>query len=733
YEETAGRHGILSGALIEGLNPTTRPDGIVTNYSLTDVVSRHLRYSLQKPVFSNTGGEIILTRAKIHVEKEPSISIQKKCPYKGLQYFDFNEEDPKYFYGREALIDELIEKVRRSNFLAVMGASGSGKSSVVRAGLLHQLKIGKRLAGSDQWSIHIFHPDENPLSNLAMAFVDQSLSNIDKAVQLKKAQALIDSGVDGFKALIKTTAGEGKVVLFIDQFEEVFTLCDKEEDRRKFFKILLETLPASEDKLCLVIAMRADFFNKCAEDEYSGLSRYIQDNLITVTPMSKDELRRAITEPAKKVGLEIEHELVEQMVEDVHGSPGSLPLLQYTLTELWQRSKGNTLTLSDYHTIGGVKGALSKRADEIYNALGPEEQNAARRIFIELTQLGEGTEDTRRRVPKEALITPKYPEDLLDSVIRKLSDANLIVTDELVVKGAELERIPVVDVAHEALIRHWPRLRRWLDENREQIRFKRKLDDAAKDWDNQGRPQGLLWRSPNLERLQEYYKEHSEEMTALELDFYRTSLEAKEKAKRRKLVGIVIFICLIALFGIYQYVNKQKIEEQRDKAHFLLAKNYWFNAVAEKKANNLIRAFHFIARSAKEEINPSILKNRIFNLQNSNSVFLVNVMKHDSLVFGALFNRDETRILSWSWDGTVRLWDAKDGSLIATMKHDAKVFGALFNRDETRILSWSGDFFRFRNRGEVRLWDTKDGSLIATMKHDDSVNGALFNRDETRI
>ncbi|MBD0263341.1 MAG: hypothetical protein ICV78_11645 [Tolypothrix sp. Co-bin9] len=209
--------------------------------------------------------------------------------------------------------------------------------------------------------------------------------------------------------------------------------------------------------------MRADFFGKCAE--YGKLTQQIQENLVTVTPMTEEELRQAISEPAKQVDLQIEPELVNQMIVDVEGSPGSLPLLQYTLTELFQHRTEEKLTISAYTRLGGVKGTLQKRATEIYEDLSAEEQIAAKRIFLELTQLGEGTEDTRRRVLLRDLVTSSHVEQ----VIQKLADARLIVTQE---ETRGNQKFVVVDVAHEALIRNWTLLRQWINENRDKLRQK---------------------------------------------------------------------------------------------------------------------------------------------------------------------------------------------------------------------------------------------------------------------
>lgn len=388
YEELSGNHGILSGALVEALKPESHAEGWVTNYSLVDLIKQQLKTARQRPIFHNTGGEIILTGQKEKIDR--AVLMAEFCPYKGLAAFEFNESDPKYFYGRTALTDSLLENIRQGNFLAVVGASGSGKSSVVKAGLLHQLKLGKRLGGSDQWAIKIFRPGEHPLKSLARVFVNNitprqvqdTQTQTDKPKsELEKTEELLDKGASGLTQLVqatlqpreiphelepdaKTLPSQNQVshrlILVIDQFEEVFTLCQDEGERQQFFECLLGALDASG--LTVVITMRADFFGKCAEQEYAGLAQKIQENLVTVTPMNKKELTEAITQPAYQVGLEVQRELVEQMLADVEG-PGSLPLLQYTLTELWRKREVNRLTQAEYSRLGGVKGTLQKRAD----------------------------------------------------------------------------------------------------------------------------------------------------------------------------------------------------------------------------------------------------------------------------------------------------------------------------------------------------------------------------------
>jgi uncharacterized protein YjbI with pentapeptide repeats/energy-coupling factor transporter ATP-binding protein EcfA2 len=637
FESLDSPYSIFTQALLNGLNPERLESGIVTNYALTDWVSTALKGEIQQPLFDNSGSEIILTRATkvlapVEIRQQTTKGI---CPYKGLSYFDANAEDPKYFYGRTELTDQLLDKVRQGNFLAIVGASGSGKSSVLRAGLLHQLKLGRRLSGSEQWQMHVLVPGKHPLQNLALAFVDSQLAGTDRAKQLADAEELIGKGATGLRQLVQASAAS-RVILVIDQFEESFTLCQDNAERQQFFQCLLEGL-AQTEKLCLILAMRADFFGKCLEQEYSGLAKQIQANMIAVTPMSREELRQAIVEPAKKTGLEVEPELVQEMLTDVEGSPGSLPLLQYTLTELWKHDTDSCLDLRTYSQLGGVMGTLQKRATAVYEQFSDEQKPVVKHLFLALTQLGEGTEDTRRRVLKPDLVNKQYPETLIDQVVQRLADANLIVTNELVEKGitpssvtiirdadkvliqnwASLRKwikenqnnlkqkqkieaisasidqviqqianenivlknepvekitatnyVMVIDVAHEALIRHWMLLKKWIEENRDKLRQKRKIETAAEEWRSRGKPRGYLFQGKQLSDAKVFQQGNS---GALPLSVLAE--EFIQKGLRQKWRSILLFsvvpafgvICSVSLAGIYILQQAQIADEKRQE------------------------------------------------------------------------------------------------------------------------------------------------------------------------
>ncbi|NER94406.1 MAG: hypothetical protein F6J86_11280 [Symploca sp. SIO1B1] len=601
YPDIGSDYSVLTKVLLDGLDPSRYPQRWVTNYSLVDYLDQHVQGVTQRPTFTNFGEPINLTRSwEVQQQQATSEPIEAICPYKGLEYFDCNEEDPKYFFGRKELTDQLIDKVRQSSFLAIIGASGSGKSSVLRAGLLHQLKLEKQLAGSDHWQIQIMVPGSQPLRSLAEVFVEPNLPNkLDYAGQLGRAEGLLKEGADGLRRLVQS-AQANRVVLVIDQFEEIITLCQDNRERLQFIDCLLGALRQLEEQLCLILAMRADFFGKCIEQNYSGLAQLIQENLVAVSPMEREQLQDAIAKPAERVNLEIEPELVEQMLQDVAGSPGSLPLLQYTLKELWKQRTDQSLKLTSYVQLGGVGGALDKRATEIFQQFSQSKQEVARHIFLNLTQLGEGTEDTRRRVLKQDLITAKYPEARIDEVIAELADKEnrLIVTSELRVKSKPVDDIPktsprqpqpntynntlvVVDVAHEALIRNWSLLRQWLDESRDKLRQQRKIEAAAIEWRNQQQENAksakdYLLQGRRLKEAREFQKKQSEQFPLSDFasEFIEKSIKHRQRNRLKVIGGLVIVpLVVTTLIGVLVF-REIRITQHWETVHETQGKEY---------------------------------------------------------------------------------------------------------------------------------------------------------------
>ncbi len=765
YEEVVGNHGVLTRVLLQGLDPTRLPDQVVSNYDLVDFIQQRFRGASQCPIFANSGGQILLTGRGIDSTILPAIG--GVCPYKGLNFFDYKGDDPKYFYGRTALTDKLIEKVQETNFLAILGASGSGKSSVMRAGLLYQLQLGQRLSGSDQWSIHILRPGKHPLNSLAEAFIPSELSAIDWATQKAKAKDLVDMGVAGLTNLINGSARNSRVVLAIDQFEEVFTLCESESERKSFFNCLLGTIEQVGSKLCLILSMRTDFWSKC--NDYPKLAQQIDEHHIPVLPITdKNELKQVIIEPAKQLKAEVEQDLVSEIIADVEG-PGSLPLLQYTLTELWENRVVNRLTLAQYSRLGRIKGTLPKRANEVYQAFSPEEKLVAKRIFLELTQLGEGTEDTRRQVSKSELVTTRQSAALIDQVMQRLSDARLIVVSTLKSRSDTDEQLTVVDVAHEVLIRHWSELQQWLQEYRDAIRIERRIEAIAHEWMTTGKPAhdlGVLLQGSKLLEAEDFFRKDElgllsplaqelirasrQECDRLEVEQNREEQEKLEKqallntAKQRNQIllgalGIAGIVILGSVGFAWAKASDANISQQGTQLE-----QAGVSALRQFKSGELNALVSAMQGAQK-------LQNLIHNVQDPKDYPAVSPILalqkildeiHEQNHFdgeqqeirSALFLPDGKHIATAGKDGTIRIRNFTGEEEVRLVGHKGGVLGGV------NALSVSADaqnplIASAGEDGTVRLWNQsgKPLKLLLNSKQNSSFTAIFVSRDGQKI
>jgi class 3 adenylate cyclase/energy-coupling factor transporter ATP-binding protein EcfA2 len=375
-------------------------------------------------------------------------------PFKGLQFFD--EADADLFFGREAMTAQLVDRIQSQRFLAIIGASGSGKSSIVRAGVVPMLK---RQPNSN-WHIHVVTPTAHPLEALAASLTHAAES-------MTATTTLIDDLARDQRSLhlfVRKSHPTARLLVVVDQFEELFTLCRNEAERKSFVDNLLYAEAADgTNATTIIIVLRADFYEHLAQ--YAALREAVAKQQEYLGPMSIAELREAIEEPAKRGGWEFSPGLVDLMLHDVGATtdhqpePVALPLLSHALLETWRRRRGKVMTLKGYSESGGVRGAIARTAETVfYTELNVEQQQIARSIFLRLTELGEGTQDTRRRATLDELFPPASfasPTQVEDVVV-KLADARLITTGE-----------GTIEVAHEALIREWSTLREWLTQNRE--------------------------------------------------------------------------------------------------------------------------------------------------------------------------------------------------------------------------------------------------------------------------
>lgn len=452
-------------------------------------------------------------------------------PYKGLQYFE--ESDADRFFGREALTAKLAARLNDASFLAVIGASGSGKSSLVRAGLIPALRRGERLAdrslppaASGQWDIRTFTPGSHPLEALAAVLTrDEASVAALTALQQDLRQEPRTLSLAAQQLLARN--GKRRLMVFIDQFEEVFTLCRQPGEREAFINQLLAATETATGPVVVVIALRADFYAQCAQ--HAGLRERISRQQEYIGAMSRAELASAILEPARRGGWTIQEGLVELMLDEVGDEPGALPLLSHALHETWRRRRGRKLTLSGYREAGGVQGAIAQTAEAVFQQrLTPAQRPIARIIFLQLTELGATSEspDTRRRVPFSELITRATDAAMLEAVLHILAEARLVTVAQ-----------EDVEVAHEALIREWPTLRGWLDENRKGLLRQRALTEDAAEWERLGRDAGALYRGARLRQMLEWAERFPEPISAREADFLQASrLNAeREAAEARQL------------------------------------------------------------------------------------------------------------------------------------------------------------------------------------------------------
>jgi WD40 repeat protein/class 3 adenylate cyclase len=693
-------------------------------------------------------------------------------PFKGLQYFD--ELDSELFFGRELLTARLVDRLHRlpsaseevesgMRFLSVViGASGSGKSSLVRAGLIPALKKGQPLAdgtkppeGSAHWQVYTLAPTMHPLQALATELTRESES-------VTAAATLMDDLTQDPRSLSLFLARQHPrehTLLVLDQFEELFTLCRDEFERETFIDNLLTSLHQGAGKITLILTLRADFYAHLAQ--YPELRDAVAKQQEYIGPMTAEELRRAIEEPAKRGHWVFEPGLVDLILRDVGDEPGALPLLSHALLETWKRRAGHTLTLKGYADAGGVRGAIAHTAESVYQKLSSVEQTIARNIFLRLTELGEGTEDTRRRASFDELISDAESEhvDGARSMLNTLADARLVTLGE-----------DTAEVAHEALIREWPALREWLNQDRESLRLHRHLTEAAHEWELLERDAGALYRGSHLAQAREWAMMHPNQLNAAEKTFLEASdtfeqhearereeqqsreLEAAQRlaetenaraeeqaqsVKRLRKRGVFLASALAlavvaALFAVVFARNSQQqalvseVRELSNAANLNLAIDPERSILLGLQAVNKTYAIdRSVMPEAEDALHRAVQASRVE----------LTLRGHADVLWSAVFSADGTRIATASADGTAKIWDAStgkellsvDGSEYGTGSEEGYVWYAAFSPDGKWIATAAGDDL-------ARIWDVSTGEeLFELTGHHDDVFHIEFSPDGSRL
>jgi WD40 repeat protein/DNA-binding SARP family transcriptional activator len=676
-------------------------------------------------------------------------------PYKGLDFFD--EVDADLFFGREDLTAQLVRRVRDclapddggGRVLTVIGASGSGKSSIVRAGLIPALK-GKRFPGDAQsaWPaflgpIHVITPTAHPLEALAL-----SLTRAAESVTAT-ATLMEDLAHDPRSLHLAATCMAQPMLLVVDQFEELFSLCHAEGERKAFVDNLLYAAQAAGPTL-VIIVLRADYYAQCAP--YENLRQALCRRQLYIGAMPVEALRRAIEEPARSGGWVLEPGLVEVLLRAVGDEPGALPLLSHALLETWRQRRGGALTLAGYEASGGVHGAIARTAEALFGQLTPEQQAVTRHIFLQLTEPGidQGdllTLDTRRRAGL-AELTP-HPEDagVVRTVLERLADARLITIAQ-----------ETVEVAHEALIREWTRLREWLNDNREGLRLHRRLTEAAQEWKKLNRDTGALYRGARLAQAQEWADAHPAEPNRYERDFLEASLaeqqaqQAAEVARQQReleaaqtlaraqrqraeaemrravtltlaLGASVVFLATAVGLGLLANRNAQAAGAQaRLAASRELAAAAVNNLQVDPERSVWLALQGLAAASTLEAGNA--LHQALPELHS-----LQTILAHRQTP-GAAFSPDGGRLASIGVDGEVKVWDAATYQLVLTLPGEPGDVGfdAAFSPDGKLLAASRGT--------QLIVWDAASGQKLFALAGDLSgptVNHLSFSPDSRRL
>jgi WD40 repeat protein/serine/threonine protein kinase len=714
---------------------------------------------------------------------------ETRNPYKGLRAF--LEADAGDFFGRESLtqrlVDRLSEPVEGSRFLAVVGPSGSGKSSVVQAGLIPALRRGG-LPGSERWFVVDVLPGAHPFRELESALL---------TVAVEPPPSLLEELVSDDLGLVRAADRvlpdpDAELVIVLDQFEEVFTLMAEGRERLHLLASLRAAALEPESRVRVVATLRADFFDEPLS--IHGFGDLLAARTEAIPPMSPEELERAIVAPADRSGLAVEPRLLGAMIADVLDRPGALPLLQYALTELAERRTDGVLTLEGYRRIGGVSGALARRAEQLFEALNDTARDPCRQMFLRLVTLGEGSEDTRRRVRRSELM-PLAESSVMAGVIDTFGRHRLLSFDR-----DPSTREPTVEIAHEALLAVWARLRTWIDEARDDIRTIHQLSTAASEWVAAEEDESFLLHGTRLEQLSTWADATTIGLSTTDETFLQASIarrneeRLREKARKdreaatqrrstnrlRTLVAVFAVAALVA--GSLTIIALTQSRRAEHESRIATARELAAAAVANLQVDperSILLALEAVRTTrsvdgtvlseAEEALHRAVQESRIvlrLNVPAAELEFspdgtrlatvgnpdipvgaapterdmqafvwdvatgrrLLTLSGHTAHVMDVHFAPDGSLLATGSEDGTAAIWDARTGErLLVLPGHSPGWVFTYFSPDGKRLLTSD-------TAGAVRIWDTRDGEAeLEVSGPPRGICGAVFSPDGTRV
>jgi energy-coupling factor transporter ATP-binding protein EcfA2 len=729
YAMKSESYSIFTGAMLRGLAKERANDrGVVDASTMFGYVAEQLRGTGQEAVSFGYGRALRIVDYRVVVAKS---TVNETCPYVGLQAFDQNTA--QYFCGRASQIDLLLRKIEESRFVPVIGASGSGKSSLVKAGLMPALL-------EQGWCVlPPIKPWIDPLANLKKALVEQFYK---LPTEIKKAYAKLES--EGLNTILPERSL--RVLLVVDQFEELFTVCTNEQERQEFIRLLTEGSDR-EGRLTITTTMRADFVEQALQ--YPALAKLIQQaRAFWLVPLEPSELREAITKPAEMQGYELSEGLLEVICRDVEAEKHCLPLLEFALTELWERrdQQNHCLTLSAYTEMGQLRGALDRHAQRLYEELPSDlERDWTRRLFLQLVRTGQDVKDTRQRQNKQFLL----------GMARSTADQEAIANVLEIFAGAEGRLLTMgkenhgafVDLAHEALMDSWQMFAEWRSQDRDLRRLADRVKDAFLEWIGKGKnedyflPNGLMLevreQLPSLEVLlsaaaREYYLE-SERHATEKVAFIEHNLkEIKLREEAMRVLNLPFDRNRRINISVQTINNTGKSLKQLNQQILELLQTL---LRLEAKLTHKVQAWldhgygvNSVAFSSDGRTIFSCNVDNILQLYDSNGNQIGQPFKgHKDSVYSVAFSPDGKAIVSGSGDKTVRLWDLQDNRVRQIFQeHDDSVYSVAFSPDGKAIVSGSGD-------KTVRLWDLQDNQVRQIFQGHDTIYSVAFSPDGKTI
>ncbi|MGB3491963.1 MAG: hypothetical protein WBA57_04505 [Elainellaceae cyanobacterium] len=626
------------------------------------------------------------------------------CPYQGLEAF--TPETAEFFFGREKTIELIKQKLAEANFVPVIGPSGSGKSSVVRAGLIPSL--------GDEWHVlEPIKPDEEPLSELrkAMRSLFKRRSDLNRVSELLNTEGLLPV-LEMLPRSPVLQAGKQKVLLVIDQFEEVFTVCTLEDERTQFIDCITAIQTVEDSPLAIATTMRADFVEQWLD--YGDLVQTIQEQAVWLGRLQGRDLIEAIEQPAKNLGYTFEPVLLDSILEDVKAEKNCLPLLEFALTELWERRDLQTrsLTYQAYRDMQRLTGALNKRAEDVYadDLVTDDERQWAKRICLELLRIGPDVKDTRQRQPRITLLALGKTEDdqaVINEVIEVLVEGRLLVTTQS----------NEVDLAHEALMMGWLRFAEWRQEDRDRRRLVQRVRDVEKEWNGKGQDERYLLQGGLLAEVREQWETLGDELSQSNQAFYwqsddqekeqvafleRALAESELREQALKVMNLIDFHPHEAAAYAIQNIE----ESHRRLKGRVIAPVF---SVLKKILSTLREAGKFasqwdsvtsLAFSPDGKTIASANTDRVIQLWNLKGDPIGKpFLGHTSSIHSVAFSPDGKMIVSGSADATLRLWNLKGNPIGKPfLGHTASVNTVAFSPDGEAIISGSSD-------KTLRLWN----------------------------